>query len=109
MGHWKHLDDPPKQVFDPSNNIKKILDDNRYVTRFDPYGPIKFDPYEGLLPFILNSPHQYNVGYLSENPKITVQMYDNLIQQAEYQINMLKAHVESLHKMKESLNESYQE
>jgi hypothetical protein len=114
MGQFKNLDEPKptfdKPWYDPHFKIKKISDD--YI-RIDPNwfhlpgpgpGPIKFDVPEGLLPFVLTMPHQYNANPSKEDTqKVSVEMYDSMIQQAEYQIDMLKAHVESLNKQRERL------
>lgn len=115
--HFGHFDHPKptldfKVISDPSVNIKKITDD---YYRIDPRhtfpgpGPIKLDPQEGLLPFILTMPHQFNANLSNEEAKeASLEMYDSMIRQAEYQIDMLKAHVDSLNKQRERLKSNSQ-
>lgn len=109
MGHSKFFDDPHvKQVFDPPypQYLKKIRDDIYYqIPVFqNPYGHIKFDVPDGLLPFILSTPHQF-AGSLSneETKKLSVEMYDTMIQQAQYQVDMLNAQVGALTKQRDQL------
>jgi hypothetical protein len=63
---------------------------------------------EGLLPFFLANPHQFpGAGQPAQEPtKVTVEMYDSVIRQTEYQIETLKAHIDFLGKKRDKLKET---